>query len=378
MRHVRNEQLQEHARLSKTKRYEQTADDPQMDAADLLLEGLIVDGSRGMYRVETEAGAYTCTIRGRLRKILDYGASESGRRAAKKVSVRPHDPVAVGDRVRLLPIGTGAGVIEEIVARAGGSFTRRDPDPKAGDLTTVAGLDQMAIVFAARNPEPHLGLLDRFLVVAEAQSIAPLIVISKVDLGLADWLDERLTLYAQLGYPIMRTSVATGEGVAELRALLAGRTTALLGKSGVGKSSLLNALEPTVGQRVSEVSGATGKGRHTTTATRLFPLSGDAGGYLADTAGIRSLGLNRETERHLDTCFPEFLPFLGACRLPSCGHIVEPDCAIRDAMLRGTIDRQRYDSYRRMRGAGGSPLDDPDEDEGLEPLAYLAGKWASR
>jgi ribosome biogenesis GTPase len=359
-------------------RYEQRADDPQLGETDTLLEGLIVDGSRGMYRVETETGAYTCTIRGRLRKILDYGESENGRRGAKKVSVRPHDPVAVGDRVRLLPTGRDSGVIEEIVARTGGSFTRRDPDPKAGDLTTVAGLDQMAIVFAARNPEPHLGLLDRFLVVAEAQSVAPLIVISKSDLGFAVWLEDRLALYARIGYPVLRTSVATGEGVAELRALLAGRTTALLGKSGVGKSSLLNALEPTIEQRVSEVSGATGKGRHTTTATRLFPLSGPAGGYLADTAGIRSLGLNRETERHLDECFPEFRLLLGACRLRACGHTVEPDCAIRDAVLRGAIDRQRYDSYRRMRGAGGSPLDDPDDDVNPEPLAYLAGEWASR
>jgi ribosome biogenesis GTPase len=376
------EQQQEHSRLSKTYRdKQQTDEDFSEEEGTELVEGLIVDGSRGMYRVETEVGAFTCTIRGRLRKVLDYAESDNGGRGAKsvrKVTVKPHDPVAVGDRVRLLPTGRGAGVIEEVVARSGGAFTRRDPDPKQGDLTTVAGLDQMAIVFAARNPEPHLGLLDRFLAVAESQSIAPLIVISKVDLGVAEWLAGRLALYERLGYPALRTSVETGEGIAALRARLAGRITALLGKSGVGKSSLLNALEPGIEQQVDEVSGATGKGRHTTTATRLFPLSGPAGGYLADTAGIRALGLSRETERRLDECFPEFRPHLGACRMRACGHVAEPDCAVRAAVQAGMVDRQRYQSYCRMRGADGTLLDEPDEDAAdPEPLAYLAGEWAS-
>jgi ribosome biogenesis GTPase / thiamine phosphate phosphatase len=368
--------------LSKTYRNEQqTGGDSLEGELAELVEGLIVDGSRGMYRVETEVGSFTCTIRGRLRKVLDYtegGQAGRGGKSARKVTVKPHDPVAVGDRVRLLPTGHGAGVIEEVVARSGGAFTRRDPDPKQGDLTTVAGLDQMAIVFAARNPEPHLGMLDRFLAVAEAQGIAPLIVISKVDLGVAEGLATRLALYERLGYPVLRTSVATGEGIAALRTGLAGRTTALLGTSGVGKSSLLNALEPGIAQRVDEVNGATGKGRHTTTATRLFPLSGPAGGYLADTAGIRALGLSRDTERRLDECFPEFRQYLGACRMRACGHIVEPDCAVRAAVQAGVVDRQRYESYCRMRGADGALLDDPDEEEAdAEPLAYLAGEWAN-
>jgi ribosome biogenesis GTPase len=285
----------------------------------------------------------------------------------------------VGDRVRILVTGRGAGVIEEVVARAGGAFTRRDPDPRLrDDLTTVAGLDQMAVVFAARNPEPHLGLLDRFLVVAEAQGIEALIVISKADLGVSAELSGRLAVYERLGYPVLRTSVATGEGLAALREGLAGRTTALLGKSGVGKSSLLNAIEPEVAQRVSDVSGATGKGRHTTTATRMFRLSGPAGGYIADTAGVRALGLNSEAERRLDWCFRELRPYLDGCGLRDCTHTHEPDCAVREAARAGVLDRQRYESYCRMRGSDAPGLDDDaDWDDDPEPLAYLAGEWAA-
>jgi ribosome biogenesis GTPase / thiamine phosphate phosphatase len=303
-----------------------------------LLEGLITDGSRGMYRVETDAGDYTCTIRGRLRKELTYAESRSAGRSVRDVKVKPHDPVAVGDRVRILPTG--------------GAFTRKDPDPKLGELTTIAGLDQMIFVFATREPEPHLGLLDRFLVVGEAQHTAAVICVTKVDLGIADDLAERLAIYRAMGYPIVYTSIATGAGIPELRHTLAGHTSALLGKSGVGKSSLLNAVEPGLGQRVSAVSESTGKGRHTTTGTRLVRLSGPDGGYIADTAGIRALGLTRETLGNLDWCFREFRPYLGACHLSSCTHLHEADCAVREAVDAGALDAARYESYSRMREEG--------------------------
>ncbi|HLZ22034.1 MAG TPA: ribosome small subunit-dependent GTPase A [Ktedonobacterales bacterium] len=316
------------------------------------LEGLITDGSRGVYRVETDAGDFTCTIRGRLRKELVYAESRSARKSVRDVKVKPHDPVAIGDRVRILPTGGGAGVIEEIVARAGGAFTRKDPDPKVGELTTIAGLDQMLFVFATREPEPHLGLLDRFLAVAEFQHTAAIICVTKVDLGVAPDLEERLALYAALGYPIVYTSIATGAGIPTLRQTLAGHTSALLGKSGVGKSSLLNAVEPGLGQRVGAISASTGKGRHTTTGTRLVRLSGLGGGYIADTAGIRALGLTRETLRELDGCFREFRPYLGACHLSDCTHIHEAECAVRAAVDANALDAARYDSYCRMREEG--------------------------
>ncbi len=317
-----------------------------------LAEGLIVDGSRGQYRVETPLGTLTCTIRGRLRKQLVYPTSHSGRKSVQKVRVKEHDPVAVGDRVRVLPTGATTGVIEEVVARAGGAFTRGDPQPGQGALTTVAGLDQMIAVFAVREPEPHLRLLDRFLVLAESQEVPAVICMNKVDLDIEPWLVERLEVYRGIGYPVLETSAELGIGLEELRARLAGRTSGLLGPSGVGKSSLLNALEPDLGQRVSEVSGSTHKGRHTTTGTRLVPLQGPGGGYIADTAGIRALGVSGAAMSRLDWCFPEFRAHLAACHLSDCTHLHEPQCGVRAALRAGQLDRERYDSYRRMLQGG--------------------------
>src|SRR6185437_2128344 len=195
--------------------------------ADHLVEGLIVDGSRGLYTIETPDGVLRCTIRGRLRKELEYGSRGGAGREVKRVTVREHDPVAIGDRVRVLPIGDDSGVIEQVVARAGGAFTRRDPNAGAGNLslTTIAGLDQLIAVFAAREPAPHLRLLDRLLVLAESQDIAALICLNKVDQRLDDWLLARLEVYRAMGYPVVMTSAATGAGVGELRIRLAGHTS---------------------------------------------------------------------------------------------------------------------------------------------------------
>lgn len=332
-----------------------------------LLEGLIVDGSRGIYRVETAEGPFSCTIRGKLRKELIYAESDntSARKSVKRVKTQRHDPVAVGDKVRVLPTGGGGGVIEEVVARAGGSFTRGDPDSKGqGKLTSIAGLDQLVATFAAREPTPHLRVLDRMLVLAESQDLAVTICITKCDLGIEDWLAERLRVYHGIGYPVLLASAVGGEGLAELRASLSGKTSAFFGPSGVGKSSLLNALQPDLGQRVSAISTLTHKGRHTTVGTRLFPLDDPAGGYIADTAGFRSLALDGRALEALDWCFREFRPFLDECPLNDCSHLHEPGCGVREAVQRGAIDLDRYNSYRRLLSAGDESFDiDGDTDE---------------
>jgi ribosome biogenesis GTPase len=314
-----------------------------------LAEGLIVDGSRGLYAVETPDGILRCTIRGRLRKALEYGSRGGAGREVKRVTVHEHDPVAIGDRVRVLPTGGDSGVIEQVVARAGGAFTRRDPNAGAGNLalTTVAGLDQLIAVFAAREPAPHLRLLDRLLVLAESQDIAALICLNKVDQQPDDWLLERLEVYRAMGYPVVMTSAATGTGTSELRGRLAGHTSAFVGPSGVGKSSLLNAVQPGLALRVSAIGETTHKGRHTTTGTRLVPLD-DGDGYIADTAGIRALALGAASLRHLDACFREFAPYLGQCRLSDCTHLHEPDCAIHAAVSDATLDSERYESYGKL------------------------------
>ena len=335
---------------------------------DGLVEGLIVEGSMGRYRVETPGGDLICVIRGKLRKELTYAESAQARKGSKsvrRVTVNEHDPVAVGDRVRARPLGAGEGVIEAVVARAGASFTRSDPDVGRHTLTTIAGLDQMILVFATREPTPHLRLLDRFLAVAEAQEVAAVICLNKADQGVEPWLERRLVVYRALGYPVIQTSATTGAGVGELRARLGGRVSALLGPSGVGKSSLLNALEPGLSLRIGAVSAATSKGRHTTTGARLVPLADAAGGYLADTAGIRTLGLDGllGDAARLAWLFREFRPYLGACRHADCRHLSEPGCAVRAALAAGTLDAERYDSYRRLCGVDGSPGERDNEEE---------------
>jgi ribosome biogenesis GTPase len=324
-----------------------------------LLEGLIVDGSRGIYRVETAEGPLSCTIRGRLRKQLVYAesANTSARKTVQRVKTQRHDPVAVGDKVRVLPTGGDGGVIEEVVERAKGSFTRGDPDKGQGKLTSIAGLDQLVATFAAQEPTPHLRVLDRLLVLAESQDLPVVICLTKVDLGIEDWLAERLRLYRSIGYPVLLASAVTGDGLDALREQLAGKTSALFGPSGVGKSSLLNAMQPGLGQKVSAISTLTHKGRHTTVGTRLFPLDHPAGGYIADTAGFRSLALDGRALEALDWCFREFRPYLEECGMNDCSHLHEPNCAVRAAVQRGEIDLDRYNSYRRLLEAGDESFD---------------------
>jgi ribosome biogenesis GTPase len=255
------------------------------------------------------------------------------------------DPPAVGDRV-LVERLHGQHVLTEILPRKS-QFARR----AAGSVNTkqvlIANIDEVLVVLAAARPEPNLAMLDRFLVVVETNDLAARIVVNKVDLTGTEQARETFALYERAGYPVNYTSVVTGEGLPELRAALAGKESVLVGPSGVGKSSLLNAIYPGLNLKVGQISEAQGKGRHTTVGGLLITLPD--GAAVADTAGLREIGLWLIPPYDLPECFPEFRPYLGKCRFTDCAHVAEPDCAVRSAVERGDIFPSRYESYLKLR-----------------------------
>jgi ribosome biogenesis GTPase / thiamine phosphate phosphatase len=236
----------------------------------------------------------------------------------------------------------GALTIEGVGPRRS-ELVRRAPGHGRKAKVMVANVDRVVIVFAAAEPEPKRRLLDRFLVIAEANELQPVIVLNKTDLVDDDVASAFLKPYSDIGYATLRTSVKADRGIAELRTLLAGERSVVTGPSGVGKSSLLNSVQPALGLRVGAVSVAVKKGMHTTVTAQLIPL--DGGGHVADTPGLRELGLWAVEPDQLPHCFPEFAPHAGQCRFTSCSHTHEPGCSIRAAVEAGSIDAERYESY---------------------------------
>jgi ribosome biogenesis GTPase len=261
------------------------------------------------------------------------------------------DPVAVGDRVRYTDAGDGRGMIIEILPRAS-KLSRPAPVPgqRVFEQIIVSNADLVVPVFAVANPAPKWGLLDRYLVSAEAAELPSLIVINKLDLAWKNpGFDEEIEIYRRIGYPVLLVSAVSGEGVQELKEALKGKLSVLVGKSGVGKTSLLNAIQPGLGQRVKAVSnGEIGKGRHTTTHLEMFRL--DFGGALVDTPGIREFGLWDVAADELAYLFPEMAGHVGQCKFGlSCRHDREPGCAVRKAVMAGAVSPYRYQSYMRLR-----------------------------
>jgi ribosome biogenesis GTPase len=224
------------------------------------------------------------------------------------------------------------------------------PGQRVFEQVIVSNADLVLPVFAVADPAPKWGLLDRYLVSAEAAELPPLIVINKLDLA---WkhpsLEDEIEVYRRIGYPVLLVSAATGEGIEELKRALQGKLAVLVGKSGVGKTSLLNAIQPGLGLRVKAVSRSElGKGRHTTTHLEMFELG--FGGALVDTPGIREFGLWDIPAEELAYLFPEMADHVGRCKFGmSCRHDREPGCAIRKAVMEGAISPYRYQSYLHLR-----------------------------
>ena len=266
---------------------------------------------------------------------------------------RSTDLVAVGDKVWVTDVGEGEGRIELVEPRTS-ALSRLARQTEDVEQIILANPDQALFLFAVQNPDPHPRLLDRFLVMAESRNLPALIGVNKMDMDVADAKAETSLAHRIFSpyegiYPVYYLSAKSGRGLDELRTALEGKITAVAGPSGVGKSSLLNVLDPSRDRTVGAISAATGKGRHTTTATVLHRVPGHASTYVADTPGIRALSLQGVNVNELDELFPEMRPFLGSCRYADCSHVTEPGCAIRTAVDDGQISRDRYESYVALR-----------------------------
>lgn len=284
--------------------------------------GVVLARTGGGYRVHTDEGEIVATLRGRLKHKDDD-------------RVVPGD-VVVLDGSTISEIKPRRSVLARRVAQGGGGARRAQP--------VAANVDQVVVVAAARDPEPNARMLDRFLVIAEANGLPAAIVVNKIELDLAAG-DELARRYASAHYQVLATSVEVPEGLAALRDLLRGRNTVFTGASGVGKSSLLNALQPGLKLRVGAISEKWRTGKHTTSAAELVPVAGL--GYVVDTPGMREVAAWGIDPEAVGGCFPEFRPFLDQCRFDNCRHLAEPGCAVRTAPA-GAIEPDRLVSYERI------------------------------
>lgn len=292
-------------------------------------QGLVVRSTAGFIDVLIDGRVVQCRMRGRL-----------------KNAPRTSDICVIGDEVRVESPDPQTHVVVEVLPRRT-RFSRRQPGrgPEREDVL-VANLDQLLVTFCYGQPPLKTRLLDRFLVIAEHQGVSPIIVMNKADLRGPETPEWQKT-YEAIGYAILTVSAGTGQNLELLTDALTDKISAFVGPSGVGKSSLINRVLPSLDLGTASISDHHGKGRHTTRVASLHPLP--AGGFLADTPGIRELGTWALPVEHLDQCFPELDRYRHLCAFRSCSHTHEPRCAVIDAVRSGNVDRERYESYVRLR-----------------------------
>ena len=292
------------------------------------IQGLIIKAQSGFFTVETSSGFIVCQLRGKLKRGRAMG-----------------DIAALGDKVHVTVGADGSGAIEEVEERKQ-AIVRLDPRPQGQyQQVLLANADQAVFVFACAHPHPKLRMLDRFLVIAEKQRVPAVIVANKTDL--VENAKEIFGMYEPLGYRVIYTSTQTGVGVDELHNTLKNKISALAGPSGVGKSSLLNEIQPGLGLAVNEISKVMDKGRHTTVTRQMFPLVD--GGYVADTPGWKSLALWDTEPEEMEAYFPELRDLVQNCQFSDCTHTHEPKCAVLDAVKAGRVHPERFDSFLRLR-----------------------------
>ncbi len=302
-----------------------------------LIEGTIVENRGALFEVMVDGHVVRCLLRGRLKK---------GKR-------RTVAPVAAGDRVKIALLEPGRGVIEAVLPRES-DLSRMAAGSVPLQQTLVANVNQAVIVFAAAEPRADLFLLDRFLVQVMAGGMEPLVCINKTDLvdgepprlEAGGQVHARFAVYRKCGFRVLFASAEKGDGVPELKEALTDRRSVLCGPSGVGKSSLLNAIAPGLDLRVSDMGDVTHKGRHTTTSITLLELP--FGGWVADTAGLRQMGFWKVTPEEVAAAFPDIAPYIGRCRFSNCSHGGEGGCAIREAVEAGEVEGRRVRSWSQI------------------------------
>lgn len=278
------------------------------------MQGRIIKGIAGFYYVQTETGLYECKAKGIFRKD-------------KKKPL-------VGDyvEIKVLDVEAKEGSVEKIL-------------PRTNELIrpAVANIDQAIVIFAVNDPKPNFMLLDRFLVTMEYQNVPVVICFNKMDLGTKEELETLQEVYGRCGYEVLFTSAAKQQGVRELQKLLRGKTSAVAGPSGVGKSSLTNLLQDEISMETGEISKKLGRGKHTTRHSQLIAIGDDT--YLMDTPGFSSLYIEGMEKEELKDYFPEFRPYEGQCKYQGCVHIHEPQCSVKAALERGELNSLRYEDY---------------------------------